>query len=61
MEEDVTITCPHCWQQSVIRIDLSAGSQRYVQDCEVCCNPLEVEFTVSGAEITALEVRPLDQ
>lgn len=61
MEEDVTVTCPHCWQAIGLRLDLSAGSQAYVQDCEVCCNPLEIVFTVTGGELTELDVRPLGQ
>lgn len=61
MEADVAITCPHCWQAFEVRLDLSAGGQTLIQDCEVCCNPLEIEFAVAGSEITALEVRPIGQ
>jgi hypothetical protein len=25
-------------------LDLSAGSQRYVEDCEVCCNPIAISY-----------------
>lgn len=39
--------CPCCSEQVVVPLDRTAGdSQRYVEDCPVCCNPvqLEVEF-----------------
>jgi hypothetical protein len=27
-------------------LDLSVRRQTYVEDCEVCCNPIEVRYTV---------------
>ncbi len=32
--------CPSCGEEIVIPIDLTGGdSQRYVEDCPVCCRP----------------------
>ena len=42
-------------------LDLSAGAQRYVQDCEVCCNPLEISYEVRDGKALGVEVRGLDQ
>lgn len=25
-------------------LDLSAGGQNYVEDCEVCCNPINIAY-----------------
>ncbi len=46
-------TCPHCWQTSAIQLDLSVGSQSFVQDCEVCCNPIEFRYSTSGGELVS--------
>lgn len=46
-------TCPHCWETSEIGLDLSAGSQTFVQDCEVCCNPIEFRYEVEGGELAS--------
>jgi hypothetical protein len=46
-------TCPHCWQTSVIQLDLTAGSQRFVQDCEVCCNPMEFSYSTERGELVS--------
>jgi hypothetical protein len=27
-------------------LDLSVRSQSYVEDCEVCCNPIEISYSV---------------
>jgi len=38
--------CPNCGEAISMVLDLSAGSQRYVEDCEVCCRPLDITFTM---------------
>lgn len=34
------VYCPYCAQGIEVVLDLSAGSQEYVEDCEVCCRPI---------------------
>ena len=51
MEQDVSFECPYCWERISVRVDLSAGGQTYVQDCEVCCNPIELSFQVRGGRL----------
>jgi len=46
LESPAVFTCPHCWQPNEIVVDVSAGSRTLIQDCEVCCNPLELEVSV---------------
>ncbi len=61
MEEEYRFTCPHCWETIEMMLDLSAGAQRYVQDCEVCCNPLEISYEVRDGKSLGVDVRGLDQ
>ena len=53
--------CPYCWQQISMVLDTSVKGQTYVEDCEVCCRPIEfqAERDESGA-LLALQVRRLD-
>jgi transcription elongation factor Elf1 len=44
-------TCPHCWQTSTIQLDLTVRSQVLIQDCAVCCNPIEFRYTVRNGEL----------
>ncbi|CAN5380448.1 hypothetical protein BH11CYA1_BH11CYA1_22870 [soil metagenome] len=30
-------------------LDLTSGGQSYVEDCEVCCNPISITYEVDGA------------
>ena len=34
-------------------LDLSAGCQRYIEDCEVCCNPIAVSFDVEEGRVVS--------
>lgn len=38
----VTVQCPYCGERWDTAVDLSAGSFRYVEDCQVCCQPIEL-------------------
>lgn len=37
--------CPNCWEKISMVLDLSEGAQSYVEDCEVCCRPIEISYT----------------
>ena len=48
---DAEYVCDHCGEEIVVPIDAAAGaSQRYVEDCPVCCNPnvIHVEIDDDG-------------
>lgn len=34
--------CPYCGEPVQLLVDKSAGTQRYVEDCQVCCQPMVV-------------------
>ncbi|MEZ5565223.1 MAG: CPXCG motif-containing cysteine-rich protein [Gammaproteobacteria bacterium] len=46
MLENVSVTCPWCWASTMLELDLSVESQRYVEDCSVCCAPMVISFSV---------------
>jgi hypothetical protein len=48
MTEVVVIHCPYCGESYETTVDLSAGSQSYVEDCAVCCRPIEIALRVDG-------------
>ena len=47
--EFVTIQCPYCGEGFESAVDLSAGSFAYVEDCQVCCQPIELAGEVDDA------------
>lgn len=41
-------------------LDLSVRHQTYVEDCEVCCNPIEVSCTVEDDTLTRFTAKTLE-
>ena len=56
LERFVDIECPYCAELITMRIDLSAGPQTYVEDCQVCCQPITLSVPLTD-EGELLEVR----
>ena len=46
--EMVAIHCPYCDEPFTICVDLSAGSCSYIEDCQVCCQPVEIGCEIDG-------------
>ena len=42
-----TIQCPYCGERIEIFVDASAGDQHYIEDCQVCCQPIEFTLDVN--------------
>ena len=40
------VQCPYCGEPFETLIDLSAGSANYIEDCQVCCQPIEFKVEV---------------
>ena len=61
LEEFVPFACPWCGERIETRIDLSTADDGLIEDCQVCCRPMElrVERDEQGGFV-ALQVRRLD-
>jgi hypothetical protein len=44
--EFVVVHCPYCGEAFETSADASAGSSEYVEDCQVCCQPIEMSLRV---------------
>ncbi|HEX4050565.1 MAG TPA: CPXCG motif-containing cysteine-rich protein [Steroidobacteraceae bacterium] len=40
------IHCPYCGEPFETLVDLSAGSADYIEDCQVCCRPIQFHLEV---------------
>lgn len=38
----VELQCPSCGETIGTHIDVSGGSRTYIEDCQVCCRPMEI-------------------
>lgn len=59
---EIETTCPSCGEPITLVVDVTAGRrQRYVEDCWVCCRPMDVEVTVHSRDDVDVEVHPNDE
>jgi cysteine-rich CPXCG protein len=40
------VDCPYCGEVITLALDPSAGAQRYIEDCHVCCRPITVVLDI---------------
>jgi hypothetical protein len=57
MQEEAQITCPFCWEVLTILLDLSLPDQDYIEDCQVCCQPIRIHYTSEDRTLTLLETQ----
>ncbi|MCC2641132.1 MAG: hypothetical protein K0S45_1545 [Nitrospira sp.] len=41
-------------------LDLSVKRHTYIEDCEVCCSPLEISYVVEDETLAQFEAKSLD-
>ena len=61
METEHFFTCPYCWQEISFVLDLSVGDQGYIEDCEVCCQPIQIQYEAENFELTNFEAAGIEQ
>lgn len=61
MEIEHFFTCPYCWQEVSFVLDLSVSEQSYIEDCEVCCKPIQMSYTTEDGEVADFNAEPLDE
>jgi len=38
--------CPYCDASIEMQLELLYGEQEYIEDCEVCCQPIKIHYMV---------------
>jgi hypothetical protein len=55
---DVVATCPYCGEPIDLEIDESGGrSQHYIEDCSVCCQPIEITAGIDADGRVSVSLR----
>lgn len=51
--EELNLTCPYCHQGITVLVDTGVYEHTsIVDDCEVCCRPIEISYSVEDGEVT---------
>jgi hypothetical protein len=59
LETTAELNCPHCGEPITLSVDLSVESQSYIEDCSVCCRPMQVSYTAESGELQSIDVEPV--
>lgn len=51
------IQCPYCGESIEVIVDTSIFHQAYIEDCAVCCRPIEMDVTVDGEDVAVTSKR----
>jgi len=54
---ETTVQCPYCWEEFSLLVDASVDSQEYVEDCEVCCRPIDFVIEVDDQDQVVVQAR----
>jgi hypothetical protein len=56
LETTAEVACPYCGETITLLLDLSVEEQSYIEDCSVCCQPMNVSYRVDDGELAAVSV-----
>ena len=52
-------TCPYCWETVSMLLDPDMSEEAYVEDCQVCCNPMEITFIMIEGKLRSFQALKL--
>lgn len=52
---ETEVTCPFCGEDFTIVVDTSVEDQSYVEDCFVCCRPINFRVRCAEGELQSVE------
>jgi hypothetical protein len=54
--EHQQIQCPYCGESIEVVIDCSVEQQSYIEDCSVCCRPINFDISIDQACNLSIQV-----
>jgi hypothetical protein len=58
---ETSVQCPYCWESFTLLVDGSVDQQEYVEDCEVCCRPIDFIVTIDELDRVSVQARLQDE
>jgi len=55
--QECTTHCPYCGEQLSLLLDPMEAGSDYIEDCQVCCRPIEFSVYEGGGGELVAEVR----
>lgn len=54
---EARVQCPYCWEQFSLLVDASVDTQEYVEDCEICCRPIDFVIDIDEQDQIQVQAR----
>jgi hypothetical protein len=52
---EIAVNCPFCGEEITVVVDISVdGEQSYVEDCFVCCRPIQFRVECREGELVSI-------
>ena len=52
--------CPYCWEDISMLLDSSLVSTEYIEDCEICCNPIKIVYGFENQDLVYFNAQNLE-
>ncbi|MFK5975684.1 MAG: CPXCG motif-containing cysteine-rich protein [Sulfurovum sp.] len=53
-------SCPYCWKRISMIFDPEEEDSDYIEDCEVCCRPIELDFKFRGKNLVFFTAKKIE-
>lgn len=60
-EFEHSFLCPYCNASISMVLEIFYNNQSYIEDCEVCCNPIQISYMFTNEELKAFNAESLEQ
>ena len=57
---EYTFPRPACGEEISMVLDLAVSRHSYIEDCEVCCSPIEISYTVQDDALASFAAKTLE-
>jgi hypothetical protein len=55
---EIQVECPHCGEVFTSTADTSQGDYTTIEDCQVCCAPMNIEVICEPGRVEEVRVTP---
>lgn len=52
----IDVQCPFCGEVSPVTVDATEGSNALIEDCTVCCHPIQLNIECEDGEVLAVDI-----
>ena len=52
--------CPYCWEEISMLLDSSLVGTEYIEDCEICCNPINLVYGFENQDLVHFDAQNLE-